>query len=65
VRTGSLVRRRTLRANASDREVEIVAEDQKRVLSERELGRSCITCNETSCHAREEQLALIHPSQRA
>lgn len=62
VRVGALVRRRTLRANADERETELIAEDRKRVLTDRELGRNCMTCNETSCHAREEQLALIHRS---
>lgn len=66
VREGALVRQRVHRARPEERPVlEVVAEDRKRVLTERELGRNCISCGETSCHAREEQLALIHPSQRA
>lgn len=63
VRVGALMRRRTdVRTGATL--VERVAEDRKRVLSDRDLGRNCITCDETSCHAREAQLALISPSQR-
>ncbi len=63
VRVGELVRRRT-DARTGATLVERVAEDRKRVLSEHDLGRNCVTCNETSCHAREAQLALISPSQR-
>ncbi len=62
IRTGALVRRRTDRRGAVH--TELVARDRKRVLAAHELGRNCITCNETSCHAREEQLALLSSSQR-
>ena len=42
---------------------EVVAHDFKRVLVEDERSRSCLTCGETECHAREERLALLGPER--
>jgi vancomycin resistance protein VanW len=60
----SIVRKTVRGRGASQSATEVVAHDFKRVLDERELSRSCLTCNETDCHAREERLALVSDRPR-
>ncbi len=62
-RTGRLVRERVHRVTGA-RSREVVAVERKRVLAPHELGRNCLTCGETSCHAREDLVARVDPSLR-
>jgi vancomycin resistance protein VanW len=57
-RVGTLVRV-TEDLSSTARSREVIATDRKRVLAPHELGRSCLTCNESACHAREPALALV------
>lgn len=52
---------RRLRRDAGGRLLgdEIVADNRKRLLHAVQQGRNCMTCNETSCHARPELLKIL------